>query len=406
MRLLIVQYGGDYREAFQRLSKNGTETYHSQKYVINSIVEISQQIEEATLLCCQTKESYNEVLQDGLRAIGAGLDPYKHKREILKLIEEQNPTHLLIHAPIPGIFNWAIQNKVRTIGLLADSFLTTSFRQKFKNYLLARLLNNKQIEWIGNHGINACLSLQEIGVNPEKIIPYDWVHAITPEYYSPKKFRQNVNTWNLVYVGAVAEVKGVGDVIEAVAKLKTRNISVNLQVVGGGEIDYYTQRVRQLNIEDCVKFLGLMGNQTVMNLMREADIVVVPSRHEYPEACPFTIYEAFCVHTPIVASNHPVFKGNLQDGINAMIFPAGDSTALAASVEKLISNPEIYERLSEASSKSWEQLQIPVKWAEFINCWLHNSSNNQDWLFKHRLTSGMYNSWFSRDNQGYYSKPI
>ncbi|MBE9035694.1 glycosyltransferase family 4 protein [aff. Roholtiella sp. LEGE 12411] len=397
MRLLIVQYGGDYREAFQRIERNGFETYHAQKYVIDSMAEIGKQIGEATLLCCQTKTFYNEVLQDGLRAVGAGLDPYKHKQDILKLIEEQKPTHLVIHTPIPAIINWAIKNKIRTICLFADSFLNNTLRRKVKNYLLASLLNNQQIEWVANHGTNACLSLKEIGVNPDKIIPYDWIHQITPDCFSLKKIRKNVETWNLVYVGAVTEVKGVGDLLEAVAKLKTRNLLVNLQVAGSGEIDYFTKRAKQLNIEESVKFIGLIPNHTVMNLMREADIVIVPSRHEYPEACPFTIYEAFCVHTPIVASNHPMFKGNLQNGINAMIFPAGDSTALAASVEKLISSPQLYQSLSQASYDAWNQLQIPVKWAELINRWLNDSPENQYWLSEHRLSSGIYNYLTSRE---------
>ena len=34
MRLLIAQYGGDYRKAFNLVRNEGIETYNSQKYVI------------------------------------------------------------------------------------------------------------------------------------------------------------------------------------------------------------------------------------------------------------------------------------------------------------------------------------------------------------------------------------
>ena len=54
MNLLIVQYGGDYREAFRRLAEGGDETYHAQKYVINSVTEIGAQMGEVTFLCCKT----------------------------------------------------------------------------------------------------------------------------------------------------------------------------------------------------------------------------------------------------------------------------------------------------------------------------------------------------------------
>ncbi len=393
MRLLIVQYGGDYREVFQRLAESGVETYHAQKYLINAVVDISKQIEEVTLFCCRTSESYSAVLQDGLRAVGAGLDPYKQKTELLKLIAEQNPTHLVIHAPIPALFQWAIQNKIRTLGLLADSFSTKGLRQQVRNYFLARLLNNKHIDLIGNHGINASLSLQKIGVNPNKIIPWDWPHFITPDFFPPKNLPDNKNPLNLIYVGSVEERKGVGDIIRAVAKLK--NLPVNLQVVGKGEIDYFIQQAKQLNIEDCVNFLGLVPHHQIIDLMREANIVIVPSRHEYPEGFPLTIYEAFCSRTPLVASDHPMFKGNLQHGVNAMTFPAGDSTALAACIEKLLLDPKLYYSLSEASNDAWKRLQIPVKWAELVKRWLYNSPEDQHWLSEHRLASGIYNSKFT-----------
>lgn len=395
MRLLIVQYGGDYRETFQRLAETGVETYHAQKYVVDAVGTLGKQIEEAILLCCQTKQSYNEVLQDGLRAIGAGLDPYKQKRELVKLIEEQNPTHLVVHTPLPVLFEWAIQKKVRTMALLADSFLTNGLRRGVKNYLLTRQLNNKHIEWVGNHGINSCISLQKIGVNPNKIIPWDWPHVITPKSFLPKELPVNPETWNLVYIGAVQEAKGVGDILQAVAKLRSRNLSVNLQVAGNGEIDYFIQQVKRLNLEDCVKFLGLIPHNNVIELMIKADIVLVPSRHDYPEGFPLTIYEAFCSRTPLVASDHPMFKGNLQNGVNAMIFPAGNSTALAACIEKLLSDRELYRSLSQASDDAWQRLQIPVKWAELIERWLNDSPENQHWLSEHRLTSGIYNSRFT-----------
>lgn len=218
MRLLIVQYGGDYRETFKRITLSGIETYHAQKYVIDSLVHISDKIEEVILFCCRTHECYNEVLQDGLRAVGGGLNPYKETKKLLKLIEEQNPTHLVIHAPIKSLFEWAINNWVKTIALLADSFLNIGLRRQVKHYFWARLLNNQRIEWIGNHGINACLSLQEIGVNPSKIIPYDWIHATTPDSFTPKELDKDRETTKLLYVGAVIKLKGVGDIIEAIAK--------------------------------------------------------------------------------------------------------------------------------------------------------------------------------------------
>ena len=390
MRLLMVQYAGDYREAVQRFAVGGPETYYAQKYSVDAVAEIGKQIEEVVVLCCITTEPYNEVLQNGVRAIGAGFNQNFQIKTLIKLIEEQNPTHLVVRTPIREVFHWAIKNKVRTIATLADSFLLKGLPNKLRNYWLAYLLNNKQIEWIGNHGINSCKSLEKIGVKSNKIIPWDFVSPVTPDSFSPKTIRRNVNTWNLLYVGSVIESKGVGDILESIEKLRTKNFSVSLKIVGEGETEYFINKAKELQIEDCIEFLGLKPNSVVRDLMREVDLILIPSRHEYPEGFPFTIYEALCSRTPIVVSDHPMFENNLKDSINAMFFPAGNSNALSECIEKLLSDSGLYSSLSVASYDAWKQLQIPVKWDELINRWLHDSPEDQQWLLAHRLSSGCY----------------
>jgi len=394
MRLLIVQYAGDYRETVKRFYEGGEETYCAQKYSVDAVAEIGKQIEEAAVLCCLTAEPYDEVLQNGVRAIGAGFNQKIQLPKLIELIEKQKPTHLIVRTPIREVLSWAIKNKVPMIALLADSFPNQGLRKKVKNYLLANLLNNKPIQWVFNHGINSCLSLQEIGVKPSKIIPWDFPHPVSPDSLSPKILRTDANPWQLIYVGLVTKSKGVGEVLEAIKQLKEKKLSLKLKIVGLGETEYFINQAKQLQIEDCVEFMGLLPNKTIVPLMREADIVLVPSRHEYPEGFPLTIYEGLCSRTPIIASDHPMFKNNLKDGSNAMIFPAGNASALSACVEKLLSDPALYHSLSLASLDAWKRLQIPVKWAELINRWVYDSQENRQWLFDHRLDSGRYRSTF------------
>lgn len=394
MRLLMVQYAGDYRETVKCLSNGGEETYCAQKYSVDAVAEIGKTIEEAAVLCCLTQERYDEILCNGVRAIGAGFNPKIPTKTLIKtlieLIEQQKPTHLIVRVPIQDIFGWAIKKKVPTLAILADSFEAKGLKTKLRHYWLAKTLNHHQIDWVCNHAINSCLSLQEIGVNPDKIIPWDWPHEVTPDSFAAKTLRAEGKTWNLVYVGLIRESKGIGDVLEAVQKLRSKNISINLKVAGKGEVNEFINKAKQLNIEDCVEFLGLVPNKSIVHLMREADGVIIPSRHEYPEGFPLTIYEALCSRTPIIASDHPMFQNKLKDGINALIFPSANAVALADCIEKLLTNSELYERLSLASYDAWKELQIPVKWADMINRWLDNSPENRQWLFDHRLSSGRY----------------
>ncbi len=390
MRLLMVQYAGDYRETVRRFAEGGEETYYAQRYSVDAVAAIGQKIDEVAVLCCMTSEAYDEVLSNGVRAIGAGFDRKIATKHLIKLIEQQAPTHLVLRTPILEILQWVIRKKVQTIAVLADSFTTKGLRSRINNYRFAKVFNHKQIEWVGNHNINASTSLREIGVNPDKIIPYDFISTITPAALSPKEMRAHSDNWQLFYIGAMSETKGVGDLLMAVAKLRAVQFPVTLRIVGRDAGDFFLNRARELKISDFVEFMGIVPNQQVVPLMRAADVVVVPSRHEYPEGFPLTIYHALCSRTPLIASDHPMFQNNLKHGVNAMMFPASNPGDLAICIEKLLSDPSLYLNLSVASEAAWDQLQIPVKWAEMINRWLFSSSENHRWLFDHRLSSGLY----------------
>jgi glycosyltransferase involved in cell wall biosynthesis len=404
MRLLVVQYAGDYREAFYNLAEGRGETYYAQKYSVDALTQFSQQVEEVSTLSFMSQQRYNEVLPNGVRAIGAGFTRRLNMSRILEIIKDQRPTHILLRTPNNAVLRWAIDNKVQTMVTLADSFNRPGICDRAKHYFLAKLLNDSRISWIGNHGVTASQSLQSIGVNPDKIIPWDWPHQVTPDLYSAKTLRQQSDRqqshlqqsdrWNILYAGHISESKGVGDVLGAIAALKARQVPVYLKIAGKGDVAAMHAKVRQLQIEDCVEFLGMVKNTEVVGLMRDADLVTVPSRHEYPEGFPMTIYESLCSRTPLIASDHPMFMQQLSHGHNAMIFPAGQAAACALQIETILTNPALYERISYATHATWNNLQVPVKWADMITAWLQNSPQDQDWLLQHRLSSGSY---FRRD---------
>jgi glycosyltransferase involved in cell wall biosynthesis len=389
MRLLIVQYAGDYGEAVKRFASGGGETYYAQKYSVDAVAEIAKQTKETTVLCCLTPAPYNEMLENGVRAIGAGFNQSIDPQALIQLIAAQRPTHLVLTAPIREVLRWTIRNQVQAAVVLADSFNGKDLRSRFRGFRLSQLLNHDRIAWIGNHGIGSSLTLRHIGVKPRKIIPWDWPAIITPAAFEPKMLTTN-STRNLIYVGALSEAKGLGDVLEAIAQLKAQNYLVHLKVAGKREQEYFINKAKQLQIEDAIEFLGLVPHDRVVSLMNAADAVIVPSRHDYPEGVPMTIYEALCSRTPIVASDHPMFRSNLRNNVDALIFPAGDVPALANSLQKLFSDANLYSKISFASQNAWEQLQIPVKWADLLKSWVFDSPENQQWRSKYQLDSAFY----------------
>lgn len=388
MRLLMLQYAGDYREAVQRFARGGSENYYAQKYTVNGVAELAQHLEEVSVVCCLSDEPYNEVLENGVRAIGGGFHDYVDENKVIQLIAQQNPTHLVMSTPMRRVLRWAIKNRINVLMMLAESIVVQGWRDRWRSFRLSQLLNHPQVEWVGSYGMTSSKLLQRLGVNPDKIIPWDFLIESTPGSYSAKTIAHPSEAWQLIYVGALAESKGVGDILRAVAILRQKNFPVKLQIVGKDGEGTFAKLAQELDLTEIVEFLGMIPNSEVVPRMRDADAVLVTSRHEYTEGFPLTIHHALCSRTPIIASDHPMFCEHLKHEVNSVMYPAGNPAALASAIVELFSNPALYEKLSQESYNTWYQLRVPVKWYDIIHRWVFPSDANHQWLYEHRLAAG------------------
>ena len=390
-RLTIVQYAGDYREAHDRFAAGGLSTYQAQRYSLQTVADLATRHEQVAVVCTQTSGRYDQTLADGVRAIGSGFNGPINIPAFIRDVATTAPTHLVITTPFPPqLIKWALKKQLRIICVFADSFDGGGWRGRVRAFRLRRLLVNRRVEWVGNHGLNACLSLERIGVDKQKVVPWDWPPSFSPHDLGPRE--RASGRLQLVYVGGVTLAKGVGDLIEAVNHLRERSVSVAVKIIGSDTNGEMAAFAISKGVSDLVSFIGPVPNEHIPATMREADAVVVPSRHSFPEGMPLTIYEALSARTPILASDHPMFKGVLVDGESAVVFAASNPASMADAIEKLASDDALYGRLSANSARAWEKLQLPVVWGEFLINWLERGSDGARWLADHALGSGRYDS--------------
>jgi glycosyltransferase involved in cell wall biosynthesis len=389
MRLTIVQYAGDYREAFERFASGGKATYQAQRYSVDFVGSLAQRLDQVAVICAVCDEPYDVVLSNKVRAIGAGSKPGFHPRELVPLLARTAPDRLCLTTPMVPLLKWARQNRVRTITAMADYFRKGGPRTRLSNWLAARELNRSNVEWVGNHQIGACLSLLDIGVQADKVVPWDWPPSYRPTDHAPR-VRDPSQPLRLAYVGLVDEAKGVGDLLRALQKLHADGLDAFLTVIGRDARNGMAALANSLDLGASVRFAGLIPNEDVPVAMREADAVVIPSRHEYPEGLPLTIYEALAARTPIIASDHPMFLGALIHEQSALIFPGANPDALASAIRRLASDATLYAKLSANSEQAWQALQLPVSFGDLLGKWLSDRPADRIWLNDHRLSSGLY----------------
>jgi glycosyltransferase involved in cell wall biosynthesis len=132
----------------------------------------------------------------------------------------------------------------------------------------------------------------------------------------------------LLTVAAFAEKKGHADLLEALAKVR-RAHDVALDLVGDGDLrPWLEQRARSLGLDGAVRFHGERPKEEVAELMRQADLFVLPSRFEN---LPCVLLEAMASGLPFVATAVGGVP-ELADSRYAVLSQPGDPAALAAAI--------------------------------------------------------------------------
>jgi glycosyltransferase involved in cell wall biosynthesis len=340
---------------------------------------------------CLNSAEHDETLANGVRSLGLRLYREHGQLEVLRLLSRLRPTHVVLAAPIPAVVAWAIATRRRLLPIFADSFDTRRPGARLRHWVLSRLLRSSSISIVANHNVNASRGLVRLGVPASKVVPWDWPPQHTPYGVAPKSGRAQSDAVRALFVGSVTEDKGVGDAIDAVASLRARGLDARLTVIGQGrDSSALESRARALGLRDVVEFRGRTSHEEALEAMRWHDVVLVPSRHSYPEGLPMTIYEAFCSRTPLVVSDHPMFRGMVENLETGMVARASDPEDLARCISELAHSEDLYRRISAASVGAWERLQCPVQWGALVERFLARGDDEGSFLERFSLASPRY----------------
>jgi glycosyltransferase involved in cell wall biosynthesis len=82
-----------------------------------------------------------------------------------------------------------------------------------------------------------------------------------------------------------------------------------------------------------------------------------------------TIYDALCTRTPVVASDHTMFRQGLVQDRNVLVFKASKPPSLAAAVARPMAKPSLYRFLSKAEGEAAENYLCPLKCHDLSDTW-------------------------------------
>ncbi|MFC1959486.1 glycosyltransferase family 4 protein [Chloroflexota bacterium] len=151
------------------------------------------------------------------------------------------------------------------------------------------------------------------------------------------------------FVGSFQAYHRVDLLVEAFAQIKTDH-ATHLLLVGEGKYTPAVKaQVQQLGLTDRVTFTGRIPYTDVAAYTAACDIAVMPATNTYGN--PMKVYEYMAMAKPVVAPDQETITELATHQENAYLFPTEDVPALAATLQTLIDDEGLRQRLGQQAAQ-------------------------------------------------------
>jgi glycosyltransferase involved in cell wall biosynthesis len=161
-------------------------------------------------------------------------------------------------------------------------------------------------------------------------------------------------------VGRLIRKKGFADLIQAWELIAGRGKSFRCEIIGDGPLENELNgQIERLNLRDRVALAGAKPQREVRQRLADANVFVLPSIID-PEGgmdnLPTVIMEAMATAVPVVSTTIGGIPEMVVDKETGFLVQPGDATSLANSIEKLIDDALLAQRLGQCGYERAQKL--------------------------------------------------
>ncbi|PIF09351.1 glycosyltransferase involved in cell wall biosynthesis [Janthinobacterium sp. 13] len=152
---------------------------------------------------------------------------------------------------------------------------------------------------------------------------------------------------SLVYVGRLAESKGLFDLLEGLRLARAAGVQATLALAGSGPQEAaLRERVAGLGLQEAVRFLGPVFGAEKEAVWRQADLFGFPTLHQ--EGLPYALLESMAARTPVLVCPVGAIADVMQDGVHGVFLPRSNPQALADAIARLDGDRALLLRMGQA----------------------------------------------------------
>jgi glycosyltransferase involved in cell wall biosynthesis len=154
----------------------------------------------------------------------------------------------------------------------------------------------------------------------------------------------------VLFVGNIANNKGIQTVFAAVLRLRSKYPNIRLQILGTGDDglrEDLQRRAHRSGAEANIEFHGFVGHSSLPEFYRRADVFCSPAQHEGGVA---NVYlEAMACGCPVVASIAGGAPEAVISGETGVLVPPGDERAVAAALDQILGNASLARQMGRSA---------------------------------------------------------
>lgn len=178
-------------------------------------------------------------------------------------------------------------------------------------------------------------NLMRAGVDATKMVYIP--NCVDTDFFKPLEGKTDETLVRILFVGRLAEDKGVDILIRALKKIiQEEHRNVSLTIVGDGPVRGQLEQIAsEISGEVPIQFVGQTSE--VLGYYQHSHMVVLPS---FWEGLPLVLLEGMACGVPVVASDIGGHREVIEDGVNGLLFPVGQVDELASRMVYLIEYPD------------------------------------------------------------------
>jgi glycosyltransferase involved in cell wall biosynthesis len=245
----------------------------------------------------------------------------------------------------------------------------------------------KHADAIVTYGEHVTRYLVEQGIPPEKI--FTSKHAVTNEIYSrpvpageTELLRRALaiprDAKIVLSLGRLVPIKGLAYLIRAFAAADSARDAYLVIAGVGPERAACEELIRQLGIEDRVRFPGYVKPAASVAYYAAANVFVLPSltRNGWKETWGLVVNEAFNQGVPVITTDAvgAAAGGLVVDGENGFVVPERNAAAIASALDLILTGAGLRRRLSANARRriaGWGQKDMVEAFADAIDYVMH-----------------------------------